>query len=75
MTTLGVTSEEFTPLPGLNLLSHRLEVALHPIDTDRNAVDERERLRVLCEHWGEGTSDNVSELTDRPQDPGPLSNQ
>ena len=27
----------------------------------------RERLRVLREHGGEGTSDNVSELTDRPQ--------
>ena len=35
---------EFATLPGLNLFAHRLEVALHPINTDRDAVDERERL-------------------------------
>jgi hypothetical protein len=38
---------EFTSLPGLHLLSHRLEVSLHPINTDRNAVDQRKRLRVF----------------------------
>jgi hypothetical protein len=26
------------------LLSHRLEVSLHSINTNRNAIDERERL-------------------------------
>jgi hypothetical protein len=32
---------DFTPLPRLHGLSHRLEVSLHPIDTHRNAVDQR----------------------------------
>jgi hypothetical protein len=40
-------------LPGIYLPSHGLEVALHPINAHRNAVDERERLRVLCEDWSE----------------------
>ena len=31
---------EFTSLPGLDLLSHRLKVSLHSIDTNRNAVNE-----------------------------------
>ena len=44
---------QFAPLPGLHLLSHRLEVSLHSIDPDRDAVDERERLRVFCEHRSE----------------------
>jgi len=35
---------QFTSLPGLYLLSHGLEVALHTIHTDRNAIDERERF-------------------------------
>jgi len=33
---------EFVLLPRLDLLSHRLEVALHPIDANRDAVDQRE---------------------------------
>src|SRR5258708_4009186 len=36
-------------LPRLHLLSHRLEVSLHSINANRDAVDERERLRVFCE--------------------------
>jgi hypothetical protein len=71
----NVDLRQLTFPPGLHLLSHGFEIPLHPVDAYRDAVDERERLRVLCEHWGEGASDNVSELTDRPQDPGPLSNQ
>jgi len=38
-----------------------LEVALHSVNTDRDAVDERERLRVFCEHGSEDACDNVSE--------------
>jgi hypothetical protein len=38
---------QFTFLPRFNLLSHRLEVSLHAINANRNAVDERERLRVV----------------------------
>jgi hypothetical protein len=41
---------EFLSAVGADLLSHRLKVPLHPINTDRNAIDERERLRVLGEH-------------------------
>jgi hypothetical protein len=52
------------------LLSHRLKASLHSVDTNRNAVNERERLRVFREHRGKCTWDNVSELTwslsDRP---------
>ena len=57
---LGRDVREFTSLPSFDLLSHRLEVALHPIDTNRNAVDERERLRVFCEDGREHAWDNVS---------------
>ncbi len=35
---------------GLYLLSHGLKVPLHAVDPNRNAVDQGERLRVLCEH-------------------------
>jgi len=35
---------EFTSLPGLYLFAHGLEVALHPVDADRDTVDQRERL-------------------------------
>jgi len=35
---------QLTSLPRFHLLSHRLKVALHAINTNRNAVDERERL-------------------------------
>src|SRR5262249_19690476 len=44
---------------------HRLEVALHAVDANRNAIDERERLRVLgenrCEHaWDDVAKSSVS---------------
>ena len=32
---------EFAVLPRLDLLSHGLEVPLHPVDTDRDAINER----------------------------------
>jgi len=41
---LGCYVCQFTSLPCFDLLSHRLEVALHAIDTPRNAIDQRERL-------------------------------
>ncbi len=50
---LGRNVRQFTSLLCLDLLSHRLEVSLHPIHADRNAVDERERLRVFCKHRSE----------------------
>lgn len=31
---------QFTSLPDLHLVSHRLEVSLHPVDTDRDAIDQ-----------------------------------
>ena len=45
-----VHSSQFTSLPCFYLLSHRLKVALHSVDPDGDAVDERERLRVFREH-------------------------
>ena len=47
---LGGDIRQFASLPGFHLLSHRLEVPLHSIDTHRDAVNERERLRMFCEH-------------------------
>jgi len=41
---LGGSVRQFTSLPRLYLLSHRLKVPLHPVDANRDAVDERERL-------------------------------
>jgi len=41
---LGRDVREFTPLSRLHLLSHRLEVALHPVNPNRDAVDQRERF-------------------------------
>src|SRR6516162_2752244 len=46
---------QLTSLPGLHLHSHRLEVALHAVDTYRNAVNEGGRLRVLRQDWSECT--------------------
>src|SRR5229473_1851262 len=48
---LGGDVGEFAFLPGFHLLSHRLKASLHSVDTNRNAVNERERLRVFREHW------------------------
>lgn len=31
---------QFAPLPGLHLFSHRLKVALHSVNANRDAVDE-----------------------------------
>ena len=41
---------QFTSLSRFHLLSHRLEVALHAVEADRDAIDERYRLRVFREH-------------------------
>jgi hypothetical protein len=41
---LGADIGEFAPLPGFHLLPHGFKVPLHPIDTHRDAVDQRERL-------------------------------
>ena len=41
---------QFTLPPRFHLPSHTLEVPLHPIHTDGNAVDEGERHRVLGQH-------------------------
>ena len=56
---------EFTFLPLLYLLAHGLEVPLHPVDAHRDAIDQRERLRVFCEHWRKHAWENVSK---DPQD-------
>jgi hypothetical protein len=59
---LGSDVGQFASLLGLDLLSHGFEISLHPVDADRNTVDERERLRVLCQDGCEHTCNNVSEL-------------
>jgi hypothetical protein len=50
---LGSNIRQFAPLPGFHLLSHRLEVSLHSVNAHRDAIDERERLRVFRKHGRE----------------------
>src|SRR6266446_836499 len=50
---------QLASLPGFHLLSHGLEVSLHSINTHRDAVDERERLRVFGKYGSEHARDNV----------------
>jgi hypothetical protein len=57
---LGCHIRQFTLLPSFYLLSHRLEVSLHSINSNRDAIDERERFRVFREHRSEHAGDNVS---------------
>jgi hypothetical protein len=47
---------QFASLPDFYLSPHRLEIPLHAVDAHRNAVDERERFRVLGEDWCKVTS-------------------
>jgi hypothetical protein len=47
-------------LPCLQLFAHRVEVPLHPIYSDRDAVDQRERLRVLSKYRSQHSRNNVS---------------
>ena len=54
---------EFAPLPCLCLLSHRLKVPLHPIHSDRHAIDQRERLRVFGKYRRKHARDNVAKLS------------
>jgi len=44
---------DFFLLPTFYLLAHRLKVPLHPVHTNRDAIDERKRLRVLRQHGRE----------------------
>jgi hypothetical protein len=37
---LGGDVRQFTSLPCFDLLSHGLEVSLHSVDPERNAIDE-----------------------------------
>ena len=55
---------QFTSLPSLHLLAHRLEVALHSVDANRDTVDEREGLRVFREHRGKHAWDKVAKPTE-----------
>ena len=47
--------------PNINLLLHRLEIPLNPIDSDREHIDEAEMFRVLRQHRSKRAGDNVSE--------------
>ena len=37
---LGCDVAELTSLPGLHLLAHRLKVPLHPVHSDRDAINQ-----------------------------------
>ncbi len=56
---LGGDVSQLVLLPKLHLLLHGFEVPLHPGDTHRNAVDQRERLRVFSEHRRKHTWDDI----------------
>ena len=53
---------QLTSLPAFDLLSHGLKVPLHAIHANRDAIDQRKRLRVFSEHGREHARDNVSEF-------------
>lgn len=53
---------KFSSLPSFYLLAHRFEVALHPVDTDRDTIDQRKRFRVLGEHRRKYDWNNVAKL-------------
>jgi len=55
-------STGITVRPCLHLFAHRLEVSLHSINANRDAVDERKRFRVFGKHWSEHARDNVSKF-------------
>lgn len=43
-------------------VSHRLEIPLNPVDSDREHVDEAELLRILRQRRSERTCDIVAKL-------------
>jgi hypothetical protein len=59
---LGGDVRQFASLPGLDLLSHGLEAALHPVNANRNGVNKRERLRVFCERGREDAWNDVASI-------------
>lgn len=44
------------------LPAHGLEIPLHPIHSDRSAVNQEERFRVFGKHRRKHTWDNVSKF-------------
>jgi len=50
---------QLASLPCLHLLAHGLEVSLHSVNAQRDAVDERERLRLFREHGSKHAGANV----------------
>ena len=44
----GGGGAEFAPLLGLDLFSHRFKVLLHPVNPDRDTVNQRERLESFA---------------------------
>jgi hypothetical protein len=52
---LGGYIRQFTSLPPFRLFSHRLEVVLNSVDPNRDAINQRERLRVFRKHRSEHT--------------------
>ena len=53
---------QFASLPRLYLLPHGFEVALHRVNPNRDAINQRERLRVIGKHWRKRAGDNVSKF-------------
>src|SRR6516225_11275613 len=49
---LGRSRGQLHGLPFLYLLLQRSKVSLHPIDTNGQAIFQREMLGMLCQDWG-----------------------
>jgi len=63
---LGCSRRQLHRSPFLYLLLQRTKVSLHPVDTDGQAVFQREMLGMLCQDWGVRPWDDVSELKRSP---------
>jgi len=64
MTTLAVTSVNSNFCQNSTCLRIGSRFRCIPIHTDRDAVDERERLRVFGKHWSEHAWDNIAKFSD-----------
>jgi hypothetical protein len=59
---LGGGIRQFAFLPRFHLLSRGFEVALHSVDSDRDAINQRKRFRVFGEYRSKHAWNNVSEF-------------
>ena len=59
---LGGDIAEFGLPPGFDLLLHRAEIPLHPVDSDGNRIQQVQGFRVLREHRRKVAMNNMAKL-------------